>query len=328
MSPHGEPLLDIRNVSARFDLGRTGLFGPRRLLHAVRDVTLSVEKGECVGLVGESGCGKSTLAKLVLDVVRPAGGRITFGGRNLTALSPREWRRLRPAVQYVFQDPMSALDPRRTILFQVAEPLAIHRRGSRAEREAAAGEMLDAVGLDRSCLHKVPHELSGGQRQRVVLARALVLRPQLLICDEPVASLDVSVQAQVIGLLQDLHRRFDLTMLFISHDLGLVHYLSDRVAVMYLGRIVELAPTERLFQEPRHPYTLALLSAVMALDPGERRVETGLAGEPPSALDPPSGCGFHPRCPMAQPRCRTDPPQLKPAAHGHWVACHVAQGDV
>ena len=321
-----EPLLDIQDVSARFELERTGLFGRRRALHAVRGVSLTVGAGECVGLVGESGCGKSTLAKLLLDVVRPSAGRVRFEGRDLGGLTRREWRELRPRIQYVFQDPLSALDPRRTVLFQVAEPLAVHRRGGRREREEAARAVLRSVGLGEDVLAKVPHELSGGQRQRVVLARGLVLRPRLLVCDEPVASLDVSVQAQVVGLLQELRRSFDLTMLFISHDLGLVHYLSDRIAVMYLGTIVELAEADTLFETPRHPYTRALLGAVLALEPSPGPPAAGLAGEPPSPVDPPPGCAFHPRCPEARALCRVERPALLPCGDGHAVACHVAHG--
>lgn len=319
-----EPLLEVEGVSRRFDLGRKGWRGGRRLVEAVRDVSFSIRAGEAFGLVGESGCGKSTLAKVILNMHAPSTGTIRFEGRTLTGLAGREWRSLRHKIQYVFQDPLAALDPRRSALFQVMEPLVIHGiGGSRKNRMKAAHAVLRKVGLGPENDNRFPHQLSGGQRQRVILARALVLQPKLLICDEPVSALDVSVQAQVVNLLRELWRESDLTLLFISHDLSLVHYLCERVAVMYLGRICEIAPTEKLFSAPRHPYTQSLLSAIPIPDPSHRQAIIELPGDPPDPANPPPGCPFQSRCPRALPRCRDRQPDLKPIEPGHAVSCHL-----
>jgi len=320
-----EALLSVSGLTQRYDAGRQGLFGRARQVEAVAGISFEIRRGEVFGLVGESGCGKSSVAKAILNVQTPSGGTVRLGGRDLSALSRRQWQALRRDVQYVFQDPLGALDPRMTIVEQVMEPLIVHRIGTAAERRKQARELMAAVGMDASLDAKFPHELSGGQRQRAVIARALILRPRLLVCDEPVSALDVSIQAQVVALLQDLRREFNLTILFISHDLSLVRYLCDRVAVMYLGQIVEQGAVDQVFDRPRHPYTQALLSAVAIPDPRRRLAPAILPGEPPSALSPPSGCRFHTRCPKAQAICHERLPVAEAVGRDHLAACHLAQ---
>jgi len=322
--PDRGAILEVSGLVRRFRGRRSRPFGPRSVVSAVDGVSFSVRHGEAFGLVGESGCGKSTTAKTILGIYPPSGGVVRFDGRSLAEMTPTERQALRADMQYVFQDPLGALDPRKPILAQVVEPLIIHRRHRPEEREARARSVLRAFGLGPESEARYPHELSGGQRQRVVLARAMVLEPKLLICDEPVSALDVSIQAQVINQLQELRRRDRLTLLFISHDLSLVRHLCDRVAVMYLGGICEIASTDALFATPRHPYSRALISSIPSMDPLRGQDAGLLKGEPPSPLKPPAGCRFHPRCPSAIARCGEDPPVARPLRDGHLVACHLA----
>ncbi|MFO1478237.1 MAG: oligopeptide/dipeptide ABC transporter ATP-binding protein [Verrucomicrobiota bacterium] len=318
-----KPLLQVRNLSVRFPV-RRGLFGaPREFVHAVEDVSLDVGEAETVGLVGESGCGKSTLGRAIVRLVSPASGEVLFQGTNLVPLQGAALRRMRRNLQIVFQDPYHSLDPRLTVEDLIGEALDIHRLARGAARRSRVAELLRSVGLDPSYGGRYPHEFSGGQRQRIGLARALAVEPRLIVCDEPVSALDVSVQAQIINLLQDLQQSLGIAFLFIAHDLAVVEHISRRVLVMYLGRIVESAESRVLVRSPRHPYTQALISAVPVADPVQRRTRVFLPGELPSPIHPPSGCPFHPRCPVAEPRCREQRPGLREIAHGHAVACHL-----
>ena len=291
---------------------------------AVSHVSFELAPGDTLGVVGESGCGKSTMARAVLQLPAPKSGRVVFEGTDLTALPPERMRRLRPELQMVFQDPVSSLNPRRTVREIVAEPLTIWRRGTRAERLRAADEMLQAVGLDPADYgSRKPTELSGGQCQRVAIARALVAGAKLLVCDEPVSSLDVSLRATVLNMLEDLQERFDLSILFIAHDLAVVKNISDRVMVMYLGKVVEIADADSLYARPAHPYTVALLDSIPDPDPDAPAPKAALAGDPPSPVNPPSGCRFRTRCPWAQEVCALqEPPLAEVAPGGHRVACH------
>jgi oligopeptide/dipeptide ABC transporter ATP-binding protein len=324
-----DPLLSLRNVSRSFVL-RRNLFGrPREVVHAVDDVNLDVDAGATLGIVGESGSGKSTLGRLALRLVEADQGRITFADRDLRAQTSAQLRALRPDLAMIFQDPYSALNPLWTVGRSVAEPLRAAGIGDAASNRAAVAEILGLVGLDADAIERTPNAFSGGQRQRIVIARALILHPRLVFCDEPVSALDVSTQAQVLRLLRDLQKELSLTYLFVSHDLGIVAAMSDRIAVMYLGSIVEIGPADAVADRYRHPYTASLVSASPAPDPlaqrGRQRLV--LAGDPPSPIDPPSGCAFHPRCPLAQPICTTRKPELRIGADGHAVACHVTAGE-
>ena len=297
-------------------------------VRALTDVSLSLAPGETLGIVGESGCGKSTLARVLLRLIEPDAGAIRFDGGDLRALGVSALRRTRRDMQIVFQDPYASLDPRLTVGAIIAEPLVIHGIGDRASRKRRVAGLLDLVGLDAGAASRYPHEFSGGQRQRIVIARAIALEPKLVIADEPVSALDVSIQSQILNLLTDLKRRLGLSYVFISHDLGVVHHMSDRVAVMYLGRIVETAPAERLFEDPRHPYTQALISAIPAPDPDTvRRQRIVLSGDPPSPENPPPGCPFHPRCPRAMDVCRETFPgvteEIAGAGATRRVWCHL-----
>jgi oligopeptide/dipeptide ABC transporter ATP-binding protein len=294
-------------------------------LRAVDDVSFHIDPGETLGLVGESGCGKSTVGKLVLGLERPDAGRIAFEGQALDSTRTSQWRALRRRAQMVFQDPLNALDPRIAIGRQIVEPLAIHRLGEARDYPVRLAAALTAVNLPAEMAHRYPHELSGGQLQRVVIARALVLEPSLVVCDEPVSALDVSVQAQVVNLLARLQRERHIAYLFISHDLKVVRHISQRVAVMYLGKLVEVADRDCLFREPLHPYTRALIVAVPAPDPSRRGRRLLLRGDPPSPIDPPSGCRFHTRCPVAIAPCREIEPPLQALGGRRWVACHLVQ---
>ncbi len=319
-----DPLLSVRDLRLTFSTGFGGWFGNRRHVRAVDGISFDVQRGGVLGIVGESSCGKSSVAKSILNIHPPTAGQIIFDGKDLVTLNAREWRTMRREIQYVFQDPLGALDPRMTVLLQVIEPLIIHRIGNSDEQLKQAHELLEAVGLLAESHAKYPHELSGGQRQRVVLARALILNPRLLICDEPVSALDVSIQAQVIQLLEELKTSFDLTIMFISHDLSLVRYFCDNVVVMYLGKIVESGPTEEMFADPQHPYTQALISSIPVAEPGVKRDAIILQGEPPSPFSPPTGCHFHPRCGWQKTLCRSIYPELELVSQvDHFAACHV-----
>ncbi|GGO84223.1 ABC transporter ATP-binding protein [Marinobacterium nitratireducens] len=323
------PLLSVRDLRCSFKGGtRSRLFGPLKRIQAVNGVSFDVLPGEAFGIVGESGCGKSTTAKLILNMANASAGSVRLRDQELLGLDDSAWKPLRRKLQYVFQDPLGALDPRMRVLDQVIEPLCIHQLHAPATRRRLAAELLQSVGLQPGQHGKYPHELSGGQRQRVVLARALILQPELLICDEPISALDVSIQAQIVNLLQSLRRELGLTLLFISHDLSVVHHLCDRVAVMYLGRIVETGPARQLFSTPRHPYTQALVSAIPHTAQASPHARIVLTGEPPSPAQPPDGCAFHPRCAMASDRCRQDTPALTDDGTGQAVACFEARLDL
>jgi oligopeptide/dipeptide ABC transporter ATP-binding protein len=316
------PLLDARDVRTHFPV-RKGML--RRVvghIRAVDGIDLRIERGETLGLVGESGCGKSTLARTLLRLIEPTGGRIVFDGTEVTGLKRSRMRRLRSQMQIVFQDPVGSLNPRLKVRDIVAEGLTVHERGNRALREQRVIEALERVGLSAETADRYPHEFSGGQRQRIGIARALVLAPRLVVADEPVSALDVSIQSQVLNLLVDLKREFELTYLFVAHDLAVVGYISDRIAVMYLGKIVEIARTSDLFDTPLHPYTVALLSAIPEPVPGRASKRIVLTGDVPSPLAPPSGCRFRTRCPIARDICAEIEPPLEQKADGHLAACH------
>lgn len=326
-----EALLEVRNVCKEFPLSR-GVIGrlkraPRQAVHAVDGVSLSVAPGTTLGLVGESGSGKSTLGRLVLGLLQPTAGEIVFEGEDIASASAERRFRLRREIQVIFQDPYASLDPRQRIHEIIREPLDIHRVGTPAERRNHVSALMERVALPARYARKFPHELSGGLRQRVGIATALALGPKLIVADEPVSALDVSVQSQIIELLADLQKSSSIAYIFISHDLGVVREVSDRVAVMYLGRIVEEGPVERVYEQPEHPYTRALLSAIPPADPLVEHTPIPLAGEIPTPIDPPSGCTFHPRCPLAVPFCSATPPPLYPFAPGHLAACHVTAAE-
>lgn len=321
-------LIETKDLTKLFPVRRGILRRIAANVHAVDHVNLRIYRSETLGLVGESGCGKSTLGRLLLALLQPTDGKVLFGERDLTELSSRELKAAREHMQIVFQDPASSLNPRLTCGRVVEEGLDIHRRGSRSERPNQVAEMLEKVGLRPDIADRYPHELSGGQRQRVSIARALILNPTFVIADEVVSALDVSVQAQVLNLLMHLRRELELTYLFIAHDLAVVSYVADRIAVMYLGKVVEVADSERLLERPLHPYSAGLLSAIPNPRPGAESRRVRVSGDIPSPVDPPSGCRFRTRCPAAQEICAQREPPLEEHEDGHWAACHFAAEDV
>ncbi|HAI85715.1 MAG TPA: peptide ABC transporter substrate-binding protein [Firmicutes bacterium] len=317
-------LLHVENLVKHFPIMQ-GTIVQRQVgvVRAVDGLSFDVHRGETLGLVGESGCGKSTTGKLIMGLERPTSGEITFDGLDIVGMSKKGLRAVRREMQIVFQDPFASLNPRMSVAQIIGEPFRIHRVCQKSERERCVLELLEQVGLDRSYSSRYPREFSGGQRQRIGVARALALNPKLIICDEPVSALDVSVQAQVINLLQDLQQERGLTYILIAHDLGVVKHVSDRVAVMYLGQIVELASTSALYSAPRHPYTQALMAAIPIPDPKAKRDRALLEGDVPSPINPPSGCRFHPRCSSARQICRQMEPEFTNLGDGHYCACHV-----
>jgi oligopeptide/dipeptide ABC transporter ATP-binding protein len=328
-----EPLLEIEHVKQYFPVRKGVLNRTVAHVHAVDDVTFTVPKGETLGLVGESGCGKTTLSRTLMRLLDPTDGRIAFAGKDITTASRRELRPLRRDMQMVFQDPFASLNPRKRVAQIIGAPLALHGV-DKDEIPKRTTELLTRVGLAREHVNRFPHEFSGGQRQRIGIARALALEPKLIVLDEPVSALDVSIQAQIVNLLDDLQDEFALTYLFVAHDLSVVRHVSDRIAVMYLGKIMELSPAEELYVKPIHPYSAALLSAIPVPDPrlNRRRERIVVSGEPPSPVDPSSGCVFHTRCPRARDICRREVPRLSEYPNGHVAACHfplnVSQAEV
>jgi oligopeptide transport system ATP-binding protein len=323
------PLVEVEGLTVHFPVRGHDVPGGKAFVRAVDGVSLSIRRGETLGLVGESGCGKSTTGRAILQLDRPTAGTVSFDGIELTTLPKNELRRMRRRMQMIFQDPHASLDPRMTIGRAIAEPLSIHGLASGAEQRRRVDELLELVGLAAKLKERYPHEFSGGQRQRIGIARALAVEPELVVADEPISSLDVSIQSQIVNLLEELQSRLGLTYLFIAHDLAVVRHVSDRVAVMYLGRIVEAAGADELYERPIHPYTQSLLLAVPIPDPAveARRRRIILKGDVPNAVSPPSGCRFHPRCPLREAMggpdiCVTDEPQLVASATGHAVACH------
>ncbi|HSL58108.1 MAG TPA: oligopeptide/dipeptide ABC transporter ATP-binding protein [Acidimicrobiales bacterium] len=324
LRPDQQPLLSVEHLTVEFPVG-----GGRKV-HAVSDISFDVLEGETLGLVGESGCGKSTTGRAIMHLPRPTGGSVVFNGTDVTSLSSEGLRRMRPEMQMIFQDPISSLNPRRKVGDVVGEPLAVWGRGSETERKELVDKVLASVGLDPEVARpKRAHEFSGGQCQRISIARSLVLDPKLIICDEPVSALDVSVQAQILNLLEDMKAAYNLTLIFIAHDLAVVKNISDRVAVMYLGKMCEVAQPDDLYAAPAHPYTAALLSSIPVPDPSVRPTEDDpIAGELPSPIAPPSGCRFRTRCPRAQDRCAELEPTMRRVEGDHWVACHFPLIDV
>lgn len=315
-----ETLLEAKNIKKYFKGHARG-----KPVKAVDDVSFSIARGETLGLVGESGCGKSTLGRTVLNLIRATEGQVLYAGKDLTKLPEHEMRQMRQKLQMVFQNPYSSLNPRMTVLEAVRAPLDIFNIGTKEERFERSREILKYVGMDEYQIYRYPHEFSGGQRQRIVIARAIISSPDFVVCDEPVSALDVSVRAQVLNLMQDIQRERGVAYLFISHDLSVVKHISDRIAVMYLGKIVELATRDELYENPKHPYTQALLSAIPIPDADVQKERILLKGDLPSPMDPPKGCVFHTRCPFAGERCRTQAPDFRNISDGHGVACHLCE---
>ncbi|MBN6885186.1 peptide/nickel transport system ATP-binding protein [Cytobacillus horneckiae] len=315
-------LLSVNNLKKYYDIPQ-GLFKEKIIVKAVDDISFTITKGETFALVGESGCGKSTTGRTILKLTEPTGGRIIFDGNDIAALPYKKMRTLRNRMQMVFQDPYASLNPKKTVREILTEPLRVHKKFDHDTRLKKVKSMLEIVGLSEYHLDRYPHEFSGGQRQRIGIARAVILQPDFIIADEPVSALDVSVQSQVINLMLELQKEFELTYLFISHDLSVIQHMTDRVAVMYLGKIVEIAKTEDLFTNPKHPYTKALLSAVPITHPKEKKERIILKGDVPSPANPPSGCTFHPRCPAALDICKTQAPKTSEHGNSHSVSCHL-----
>lgn len=328
MADNNMPLLKVEHLHKEFPTG-SGFMGgkfSKKVVSAVNDLSFEIRAGETFGLVGESGCGKSTTGRAIMHLDPPTSGKVYFEGRDISKMNKKELKAMRREMQFIFQDPYASLNPRMTIGEIISEPMVIHGIGTPEERIERVRELLDVVGLNPEHINRYPHEFSGGQRQRVGIARSFILRPKLIICDEPVSALDVSIQAQVLNLLKDLQKQYGTAYLFIAHDLSVVQHISDRVAVMYLGKMVELSDWKSLYAEPNHPYTQALLSAVPIPDPDvqQNRKRIILAGDPPSPIDPPSGCRFHTRCPIAQAKCSEEAPEFREIGEGHYCACHYA----
>ena len=328
MADNNTPLLKVEHLHKEFPTG-SGFMGgkfSKKVVSAVNDLSFEIRAGETFGLVGESGCGKSTTGRAIMHLDPPTSGKVYFEGRDISKMTKKELTAMRREMQFIFQDPYASLNPRMTIGEIISEPMVIHGIGTPEERIERVRELLDVVGLNPEHINRYPHEFSGGQRQRVGIARSFILRPKLIICDEPVSALDVSIQAQVLNLLKDLQKQYGTAYLFIAHDLSVVQHISDRVAVMYLGKMVELSDWKSLYAEPNHPYTQALLSAVPIPDPDvqQNRKRIILAGDPPSPIDPPSGCRFHTRCPIAQAKCSEEAPEFREIGEGHFCACHYA----
>ncbi len=328
MADNNTPLLKVEHLHKEFPTG-SGFMGgkfSKKVVSAVNDLSFEIRSGETFGLVGESGCGKSTTGRAIMHLDPPTSGKVYFEGRDISKMNKKELKAMRREMQFIFQDPYASLNPRMTIGEIISEPMVIHGIGTPEERIERVRELLDVVGLNPEHINRYPHEFSGGQRQRVGIARSFILRPKLIICDEPVSALDVSIQAQVLNLLKDLQKQYGTAYLFIAHDLSVVQHISDRVAVMYLGKMVELSDWKSLYAEPNHPYTQALLSAVPIPDPDvqQNRKRIILAGDPPSPIDPPSGCRFHTRCPIAQAKCSEEAPEFREIGEGHFCACHYA----
>jgi oligopeptide/dipeptide ABC transporter ATP-binding protein len=323
------PLLVVENLKKYFVVRKKGPKRGKSTVQAVDDVSFSIDEGETLGLVGESGCGKTTVGRTVLRLYTPTSGHVYFrigaATTDISSLSQGKLKSIRRQMQIVYQDPYSSLDPRMTIGSLLEEPMIVHGTRSKDERKARVLSILEAVGMKAEHVRRYPHEFSGGQRQRIAIARSLVLHPRLVVADEPVSSLDVSIQAQVLNLLEDLQKELGLTYLFIAHNLSVVKHISDRIAVMYLGKIVEMARTESLFERPRHPYTEALMSAIPVPDPDLKMHRIALQGDVPSPINPPTGCRFHPRCKYAQARCAAEEPQLRDTGNGHFAACHFTE---
>ncbi|MCI9597052.1 MAG: ATP-binding cassette domain-containing protein [Firmicutes bacterium] len=319
-----EILLSINDIKKWFSVDEKLIGKPTSFVKAVDGVSFDVYKGEVLGLVGESGCGKTTISRSILGLTEPTSGSIVFEGKELMGMKKRELRKMRSELQIVFQDPYSSLSPRMRIADTIAEPMEIQKKGTRKERRQRVEELLEIVGLEKSFADRYPHEFSGGQRQRIGIARVLAADPKFMICDEPVSALDVSVRSQILNLLIELKEDFGLTMLFISHDLSVVEYICDRIIVMYLGKVMEIAKRDDLYRNPSHPYTQALLSAIPIPDPSLKKERILLEGDTPSPVDPPAGCRFCTRCAKAQEICRTTAPELRDIEEGHIVACHLA----
>jgi oligopeptide/dipeptide ABC transporter ATP-binding protein len=327
MSENNTNLIEVRNLTKYFPAG-SRLLGGRDVVRAVDDVSFTIRRGETFGLVGESGCGKSTTGRAILRLIEPTSGEVRFDGRDLLSMASSELRRLRREMQIIFQDPYSSLNPRMKVGETIGEPLVVHRVGTPQGRADRVSNLLRLVGLEPEHARRYPHEFSGGQRQRIGIARALALNPKFIVCDEPVSALDVSVQAQIVNLLQDLQEQLGLTYLFISHGLSVVEHISTRVGIMYLSKLVEVASSEEIFRNPLHPYTKALLSAIPIPDPEIRRERLSLKGDIATAVEPPSGCRFRTRCPIAEPRCADEEPELIEVTPDHFVACMVVAPDL
>lgn len=323
MSEDKKVLLEVQKVKKEFVTSKSLTGKPLKIVHAVDSVDLTIYEGETIGVVGESGCGKSTLGRCILQLIRPTAGNVLYRGEDITKLNKEQMRQMRRKMQLIFQDPYASLNPRMTVLELVMAPLEAFGIGTMEERVKRVKEIMELVGMPENMMNRYPHEFSGGQRQRIVIARALVLNPEFVVCDEPVSALDVSVRAQVLNLIQELKKKKHLTYMFISHDLSVVKYISDRIAVMYLGRIVEIAEKNELYNNPQHPYTKALLSAIPIPDVDNKMKREILTGDVPSPLNPPSGCYFHTRCKYATERCKTECPALHDVGNGHMVACHL-----